>query len=50
MPGNELIKAIYEASEKGILTIEECDSFENGDKMYVLAIHEPEDGWEDEDD
>ena len=50
MTGNEIVKAIYEASEKGILDIEESDFFEDGDKLYVISIHEPEDGWEDEDD
>lgn len=48
MTGNEIVKAIYEASEKGILSIEESDFFENGDKLFVIAIHEPKEGWEEE--
>ena len=46
MTGNEIVKAIYEAREKGILVIEDMDSFEDGDKLYVISIHEPEEGWE----
>ena len=48
MTGNEIVKAIYEADEKGILNIEESDFFEDGDKLFVISIHEPEDGWEEE--
>ena len=48
MTGNEIVKAIYEADEKGILNIEESDFFEDGDKMFVISIHEPEGGWEEE--
>ena len=46
MTGNEIVKAIYEADEEKILNIEEMDSFENGDKLFVISIHEPKEGWE----
>ena len=46
MTGNEIVKAIHEASEKGILNIEDSDCFENGDKLLVISVHEPEEGWE----
>ena len=48
MTGNEIVKAINEAREKGILNIEDTDFFEDGDKLYVITIHEPKEGWKEE--
>ena len=46
MTGDEIVRAIHKASKEGILVIEDMDSFEDGDKLYVISIHEPEGGWE----